>query len=165
MAESTNLTILALFYYAFGLPAFAAIKLIVPAFYSTHDTLTPVRIASFTLGAQYCGQHPVPALVLSDLSQWRAGFCHSGERVFQFCGALCDVSGSLWPVGLAGDAVFRGSHRGCARASWADFAGWRCVCRISRAIGRFLPRLGIFVALIGGAAVRLSGLGLDVSLP
>ncbi len=43
VAESTGLTTRALFYYAFGLPAFAAIKLIVPAFYSTHDTHLPVR--------------------------------------------------------------------------------------------------------------------------
>src|SRR5260370_23080924 len=50
MAESTGLTTRALFYYAFGLPAFAAIKLIVPAFYSTHDMRTPVRVAAWSLG-------------------------------------------------------------------------------------------------------------------
>lgn len=50
VAESTGLTTRALFYYAFGLPAFAAIKLIVPAFYSTHDTGTPVRIAACAIG-------------------------------------------------------------------------------------------------------------------
>ncbi len=49
VAESTELTARALFYYAFGLPAFAAIRLIVPAFYSTHDTRTPVLVAAFTL--------------------------------------------------------------------------------------------------------------------
>lgn len=48
-ATSTELTARALLYYALGLPAFAAIKLIVPAFYSTHDTRTPVRIAAWTL--------------------------------------------------------------------------------------------------------------------
>src|SRR5205807_3815735 len=50
IAESTELTTRALFYYAFGLPAFAAIKLIVPAFYSTHDMRTPVRVAAWSLG-------------------------------------------------------------------------------------------------------------------
>src|SRR6202040_2243709 len=50
MAESTGLTTRALFYYAFGLPAFAAIKLIVPAFYSTHDTRIPARVAAYSLG-------------------------------------------------------------------------------------------------------------------
>jgi putative peptidoglycan lipid II flippase len=48
--ESTVLTARALLYYALGLPAFAAIKLIVPAFYSTQDTRTPVRVAGYALG-------------------------------------------------------------------------------------------------------------------
>ena len=49
VAESTELTARALLYYALGLPAFAAIKLIVPAFYSAQDTQTPVRIALYAL--------------------------------------------------------------------------------------------------------------------
>jgi putative peptidoglycan lipid II flippase len=48
-AESTQLTARALLYYAIGLPAIAATKLIVPAFYSTQDTRTPVRVAGYTL--------------------------------------------------------------------------------------------------------------------
>lgn len=47
--ESTALTAWALLFYALGLPAFAAIKLIVPAFYSTQDTRTPVRVAFYAL--------------------------------------------------------------------------------------------------------------------
>jgi putative peptidoglycan lipid II flippase len=50
VAESTKLTARALLYYSMGLPAFAAIKLIVPAFYSTQDTRTPVRVAVYALG-------------------------------------------------------------------------------------------------------------------
>jgi putative peptidoglycan lipid II flippase len=49
VAESTRLTARALLYYSMGLPAFAAVKLIVPAFYSTQDTSTPVRIGVITL--------------------------------------------------------------------------------------------------------------------
>ncbi len=48
-AESTALTARALLYYALGLPAFAAVKLVVPAFYSTKDTRTPVRVAAGAL--------------------------------------------------------------------------------------------------------------------
>jgi putative peptidoglycan lipid II flippase len=51
VAESTRLTARALLYYSMGLPAFAAVKLIVPAFYSTQDTRTPVRVALITLVA------------------------------------------------------------------------------------------------------------------
>jgi putative peptidoglycan lipid II flippase len=47
--ESTRLTARALLYYAVGLPALASVKLIVPAFYSTRDTKTPVVVASISL--------------------------------------------------------------------------------------------------------------------
>jgi putative peptidoglycan lipid II flippase len=49
VASSTDLTARALLYYALGLPAFAAVKLIVPAFYSTQDTRTPVKVAAYAL--------------------------------------------------------------------------------------------------------------------
>ena len=47
--ESTALTARALFYYSLGLPAFAAIKLITPMYYSTQDTMTPARIGAYSL--------------------------------------------------------------------------------------------------------------------
>jgi putative peptidoglycan lipid II flippase len=49
VAASTRLTARALLYYAMGLPALASVKLIVPAFYSTRDTKTPVIIAVISL--------------------------------------------------------------------------------------------------------------------
>src|SRR5258707_13252750 len=49
VAESTKLTARAFLYYAIGLPALATVKLVVPAFYSTRDTKTPVIIASISL--------------------------------------------------------------------------------------------------------------------
>jgi putative peptidoglycan lipid II flippase len=49
VAESTRLTARALLYYAVGLPALASVKLVVPAFYSTGDTKTPVIVASISL--------------------------------------------------------------------------------------------------------------------
>ncbi len=47
--ESTALTARALFYYSLGLPAFAAIKLITPMFYSAQDTMTPARAGAWAL--------------------------------------------------------------------------------------------------------------------
>jgi putative peptidoglycan lipid II flippase len=44
-AASTELTAWALWLYAIGLPWFALSKILVPAFYSTHDTRTPVKVA------------------------------------------------------------------------------------------------------------------------
>jgi putative peptidoglycan lipid II flippase len=49
ISASTRLTARALLYYAIGLPALASVKLIVPAFYSTRDTKTPVIVASMSL--------------------------------------------------------------------------------------------------------------------
>ena len=48
-ARSTEITARALLYFALGLPAFAGVKLIVPAFYSTQDTRTPVKIAFWAM--------------------------------------------------------------------------------------------------------------------
>ena len=48
-SDSTALTARALFFYSLGLPAFAAIKLITPMFYSTQDTMTPARVGAWAL--------------------------------------------------------------------------------------------------------------------
>ena len=50
MAESTALTAHALLFYSLGLPAFAAIKLITPMYYSTQDTMTPARVGAYAVG-------------------------------------------------------------------------------------------------------------------
>jgi putative peptidoglycan lipid II flippase len=49
VAESTRLTGRALFYYSLGLPAFAAIRIITPMYYSTQDTQTPARVGVYCL--------------------------------------------------------------------------------------------------------------------
>lgn len=46
---STGITSSALFFYAFGLLAYGAIKILVSGFYSMQDTRTPVKIAAFAL--------------------------------------------------------------------------------------------------------------------
>ncbi|MFH0763685.1 MAG: murein biosynthesis integral membrane protein MurJ [Candidatus Omnitrophota bacterium] len=48
-AYSTGITSSALFFYAIGLVACGGIKVLVSAFYSMHDTLTPVKIAAASL--------------------------------------------------------------------------------------------------------------------
>lgn len=49
-AGSTSLTAHALLFYSLGLPAYAAIRLITPMYYSTQDTMTPARLGAYTLG-------------------------------------------------------------------------------------------------------------------
>lgn len=48
-ASSTELTAWALPFYALGLPAIAAVRLVVQGFYATQDTVTPVRAAGLAL--------------------------------------------------------------------------------------------------------------------
>jgi putative peptidoglycan lipid II flippase len=48
-ARSTALTSNALFYYALGLPAYAAIWLITPMYYATQDTKTPAQIGVYMI--------------------------------------------------------------------------------------------------------------------
>ncbi len=50
-ADSTHLTAWALLFSALGLPWFAAAKIVIPAFYSTADTRTPVFVGAAAVGA------------------------------------------------------------------------------------------------------------------
>ena len=50
-AEATRLTASALLYYAIGLWAFAAVRIVVNVFYALQDTRTPVKIALVTITA------------------------------------------------------------------------------------------------------------------
>ena len=49
-AESTALTARALLFYSLGLPAFAAIKLLAPVYFSAQDTMTPAVVGAWSLG-------------------------------------------------------------------------------------------------------------------
>jgi putative peptidoglycan lipid II flippase len=49
LASSTRLTARALLYYAIALPGLATVKLVVPAYYSTRDTRTPVIVAGISM--------------------------------------------------------------------------------------------------------------------
>jgi len=50
-AQATLGTAAALFFYCFGLPAFAGIRIVVAAFYSLQDTKTPVKVAVAAMAA------------------------------------------------------------------------------------------------------------------
>lgn len=48
-ADSTALTARALLYYALGLPAYGALKMVTPMYFSMQDTLTPARVGAYAL--------------------------------------------------------------------------------------------------------------------
>jgi putative peptidoglycan lipid II flippase len=157
VAESTRLTARALLYYALGLPAFAAVKLIVPAFYSTQDTRTPVRVAGVSLGANILLnilflfyffpklQNGAPALA-SALAGYlnvsilfvvfRLRFGRLGTReIFVSVAKIAICSAGM---GVLCWAALRYSH----------FA----------LIEQFLTRLVVFIAMIAGATLAYLGL-------
>ena len=152
MEASTKLTARALLYYAVGLPALASVKLIVPAFYSTKDTKTPVVIASMSLIMNILlnivflefffrrVQNGGPALATALASFFdffalfvifriRYGALGTREIVRSFSKIfLCS--------GIMGLACWRGMH-------YTEFAMH----------SRFLVQLSVFVGLIVGATV------------
>lgn len=69
--RSTMLTAHALLYYSLGLPAFAAIRLILPMFYATKDTLTPTKVGAYVLGF-HVGLNTILLFVFSRYL-WNAG--------------------------------------------------------------------------------------------
>jgi putative peptidoglycan lipid II flippase len=156
VAESTRLTARALLYYALGLPAFAAVKLIVPAFYSTQDTRTPVRVAVMTMLANIFLnvvflfyffaklKNGSPALasalaayfnVFTLFVIFRLRFGRLGTR---------DVAASLAKIAVSASAM--------GVVCWAALK----YSNFDR-IEHFLPRLAVFVALIAGATLTYLG--------
>jgi putative peptidoglycan lipid II flippase len=157
VAESTRLTARALLYYSLGLPAFAAVKLIVPAFYSTQDTRTPVRVAVLAMLANVLLnviflfyffaklKNGGPALasalagyfnVLTLFVIFRLRFGRLGTR---------DIAASLAKIAVC--------------ASVMGMVCWSAL-RYSQfdSIEHFLPRLGVFIAIIGSATLTYLGL-------
>jgi putative peptidoglycan lipid II flippase len=152
VAASTRLTARALLYYAMGLPALAAVKLIVPAFYSTKDTKTPVWVALYVMALNILFnvlfllyflkklQNGAPALATSLAGYinfltlfviFRLRFGRLGT--FDLLGSLAKILACSGVMGVLCWVGLRFSH----------FSSYT----------RFLPQLGIFVALIGGATL------------
>jgi putative peptidoglycan lipid II flippase len=152
VAESTRLTARALLYYAMGLPAFAAIKLIVPAFYSTQDTATPVRVAAYALVLNVVlntmflvfffptFQNGGPAFATSLAGYWNFLMLFVIFRLrFGRLGTL-EILGSMAKIlvcaGLMGVLCW-------VMLRFSGFAAYT----------HFLPQLGLFTAMIAGATV------------
>jgi len=150
--ESTRLTARALLYYAMGLPAFAAVKLIVPAFYSTQDTRTPVRVAAYTLALNFAlntlflefffrrFQNGGPALATSLAGYFNFLMLFVIFRLrFGRLGTL-EILGSLGKISLC-SGLMGGLTWVALKVS--HFTSYQ----------RFFPQLVLFTALILGAAV------------
>jgi len=152
VASSTKLTARALLYYSLGLPAFAAVKLIVPAFYSTKDTKTPVRVAAYTfvlnvvLNALFLAyffkrfQNGGPALATSLAAFFNFSMLFVIFRLrFGRLGTM-ELLRSLGKILVCSTVMGALCWFGLRVSHFSDYQ-------------RFMPQLGIFTALIVGATL------------
>ncbi len=151
VAESTALTTRALFYYAFGLPAFAAIKLIVPAFYSSRDTRTPVHVASFALALNIALNLLCLHWLFSTFRNGGPAFATVVAGYFNFLALFVIFRLRYGRLGISQILVSVARIGFCAALMGAMC--WMAL-RLSHfdSYQRFLPRLGVFAGLILGAA-------------
>lgn len=157
VAESTRLTARALLYYSMGLPAFAAVKLIVPAFYSTQDTRTPVRVAVFTLLINVLLNVIFLFYFFAKLKNGSPALASALAGYFNVSILFVIFRLRFGRLGTREVLLSMGKIAFCA-------AGMGVVCwgalQYSRfdMIQFFLPRLAVFVALILSATLTYLGL-------
>ncbi len=157
VAESTRLTARALLYYSIGLPAFAAVKLIVPAFYSTQDTRTPVRVAVVTMLANILLNVIFLFYFFSKLKNGGPALASALAGYFNVFTLFVIFRLRFGRMGTWSIASSLAKIAVCAGAMGA--VCWTAL-RYSQfdSINPFLMRLVVFVALIGGATLTYLGL-------
>ena len=153
----TQQTAIALFYYAFGLCGFSAVKIATDGFYTFNDTRTPAVVSLCTVGLN---------ILLNYLFIYRLGFDHrslalstSCTITLNFLALLFLLQGKVGGLGLSGiwllliKLALTSAVMGCACWwGYTQIEGWLGVeSIIARLIGVFAP-IGLGVAvLVGGA--------------
>ena len=153
----TQQTAGALFYYAFGLCGFSAVKIATDGFYTFNDTRTPAIVSLGTVGLN---------ILLNYLFIYRLGFDHrslalstSCTITLNFLALLFLLRGRAGGLGLSGiwslliKLALASAIMGCVCWwSYTQIEGWLgAEGLISRLVGVFVPiALGIAV-LVGGA--------------
>ena len=153
----TQQTAGALFYYAFGLCGFSAVKIATDGFYTFNDTRTPAMVSLCTVGLN---------ILLNYLFIYRFGFDHrslalstSCTITLNFLALLFLLRGKAGGLGLSGIwsllvklAFASAVMGGVCWWGYTQIEGWLGVeSLIARLIGVFVP-IGLGVAvLVGGA--------------
>jgi putative peptidoglycan lipid II flippase len=158
VAESTSLTANALLYYSLGLPAFAAIKLITPMYYSAQDTMTPARIGAYALGANIALNAAFLLFAFRYLSNGSPALASSLAAYFNFLllfvffrkryGALGarGLAGSLAKMGVCAIAMAAVAYAGL------KLANFTAASPIGLQIGLLTGMIGSSVAVYFGLA-------------
>jgi putative peptidoglycan lipid II flippase len=157
VAESTHLTARALLYYSMGLPAFASVKLIVPAFYSTQDTRTPVRVAVVTLFLNVLLNVIFLFFFFSKLSNGSPALATAMASYFNVSVLFFLFRSRFGPLGTREILGSMGKIAICSA-----IMGGLCWSALQFShfdlIDHLLPRVLVFIALIGGATLSFFGL-------
>lgn len=125
-AASTLLTSHALLFYSLGLPAYAAIKLITPMYYSTQDTMTPARIGAYTLVMNVLLNAVFLVFFLRFLSNGSPALASSLAAYFNFVMLFVIFRKRFGRLGTRGLITSIAKMAGCAGAmAGAIFAGVR----------------------------------------
>ncbi len=157
VAESTRLTARALLYYSLGLPAFAAVKLIVPAFFSTQDTRTPVRVAVLAMLANVLLNVIFLFYFFAKLKNGGPALASALAGYFNVFTLFAIFRLRFGRLGTRAIAASLAKIAVCAAAMGVVCWG---ALRYSQfdSIEHFLPRLLVFIALLGGATLTYLGL-------
>jgi putative peptidoglycan lipid II flippase len=116
VASSTLLTANALLYYSLGLPAFAAIKLITPMYYSAQDTMTPARIGAWALGANIVFNGAFLLFAFQYLANGTPALASSLAAYFNFIALFLFFRRRYGPLGARGLTLSFGKMVVCAAA-------------------------------------------------
>lgn len=158
----TQQTAIALFYYAFGLCGFSAVKIATDGFYTFNNTRTPAVVSLCTVGLN---------ITLNYLFIYRLGFDHRSLALstactitLNFLALLFLLRGKAGGLGLSGlgllliKLALASAVMGCACWwSYTQIEGWLGVeSIIARLIGVFVPiGLGVAVLIVGAKLMRI----------
>jgi putative peptidoglycan lipid II flippase len=157
VAESTRLTARALLYYSLGLPAFAAVKLIVPAFYSTQDTRTPVRVAVLAMLANVLLNVVFLFYFFAKLKNGGPALASALAGYFNVFALFVVFRLRFGRLGTRDVAVSLGKIVACAGVMGVVCWGTLKYSQFD-SIEHFLPRLLVFIGLIASATLTYLGL-------
>jgi putative peptidoglycan lipid II flippase len=157
VAESTRLTARALLYYSLGLPAFAAVKLIVPAFYSTQDTRTPVRVAILAMLANVLLNVVFLFYFFAKLKNGGPALASALAGYFNVFALFVVFRLRFGRLGTRDVAVSLGKIVACASVMGVVCWGALKYSQFD-SIEHFLPRLLVFIGLIASATLTYLGL-------
>lgn len=157
VAESTSLTANALLYYSLGLPAFAAIKLITPMYYSAQDTMTPARIGAYALGANIALNAAFLLFAFRYLSNGSPALASSLAAYFNFLLLFAFFRKRYGALGARGLAASLAKMGVCAIAMAAvAYAGLKLAnFTVTSPIGL---QVGLLAAMIGSSVAVYFGL-------